>query len=85
MNSPIQGTAADIMKIAMVSVDRKLKDSNLKSKIVLQVHDELLLEVHKDEEEIVCNIVEESMVNAANLKVKLDINITKGLNWLEAH
>ena len=85
MNSPIQGTAADIMKIAMVSVDKKLKDNNLKSKIVLQVHDELLLEVHKDEEEIVCNIVEESMVNAANLKVKLDINITKGLNWLEAH
>ena len=85
MNSPIQGTAADIMKIAMVSVDKKLKDSNLKSKIVLQVHDELLLEVYKDEEQAVCEIVEESMVTAANLSVKLDINIAKGPNWLEAH
>ena len=85
MNSPIQGTAADIMKIAMVAVDKKIKDMNLKSKIVLQVHDELLIEASKDEVDIVCDIVKESMMNAANLKVKLDINISKGLNWLEAH
>ena len=85
MNSPIQGTAADIMKIAMVSVDKKLRDNNFKSKIVLQVHDELLLEVHKEEEQVVCKIVEESMISAANLSVKLDINIAKGMNWLEAH
>ena len=85
MNSPIQGTAADIMKIAMVSVDKKLRDNNFKSKIVLQVHDELLLEVHKEEEQAVCKIVEESMISAANLSVKLDINIAKGMNWLEAH
>ena len=85
MNSPIQGTAADIMKIAMVSVDKKLKDIKLKSKIVLQVHDELLLEVYKDEEHTVSKIVEESMITAANLAVKLDINIAKGLNWLDAH
>ena len=85
MNSPIQGTAADIMKIAMVAVDKKLKECNLKSKIVLQVHDELLLEVTEDEEDIVSEIVEESMVTAADLAVKLDINIAKGPNWLEAH
>ena len=85
MNSPIQGTAADIMKIAMVSVDKKLKDNNLKSKIVLQVHDELLLEVYKDEEQVVSKIVEESMVTAADMAVKLEINIAKGPNWLEAH
>lgn len=85
MNSPIQGTAADIIKIAMVSVDKKLKDNKLKSKIVLQVHDELLLEVYKDEEDTVCKIVEESMVTAADLAVKLEINIAKGSNWLEAH
>lgn len=85
MNSPIQGTAADIMKIAMVSVDKKLKESKLKSKIVLQVHDELLLEVYKDEEDTVSKIVEESMITAADLAVKLDINIAKGPNWLEAH
>ena len=85
MNSPIQGTAADIMKIAMVSVDKKLKDNNLKSKIVLQVHDELLLEVYKDEVQAVNKIVEESMITAADMAVKLEINIAKGPNWLEAH
>ena len=85
MNSPIQGTAADIMKIAMISVDKKLRENKLKSHIVLQVHDELLLEVYKDEEQEVCNIVEESMVKAANLLVKLEINIAKGQNWLDAH
>ena len=85
MNSPIQGTAADIMRIAMVSVDQKLKENKLKSKIVLQVHDELLLEVYKEEEQEVCNIIEESMINAADLSVKLEINIAKGSNWLDAH
>lgn len=85
MNSPIQGTAADIIKIAMVAVDKKIKDMNLKSKIVLQVHDELLIEASKDEEDLICDILKESMMNAAALKVKLDINISKGLNWLDAH
>lgn len=85
MNSPIQGTAADIMKIAMVAVDKKIKDMKLKSKIVLQVHDELLIEASKDEVDLICDIVKESMMNAADLKVKLDINIAKGLNWLDAH
>ena len=85
MNSPIQGTAADIMKIAMVAVDKKIKDMKLKSKIVLQVHDELLIEARKDEVDLICDIVKESMMNAADLKVKLDINIAKGLNWLDAH
>lgn len=85
MNSPIQGTAADIMKIAMVAVDKKIKDMKLKSKIVLQVHDELLIEASKEEVDLICDIVKESMMNAADLKVKLDINIAKGLNWLDAH
>lgn len=85
MNSPIQGTAADIMKIAMITVDRRLREDGLKSKIVLQVHDELLLEVYKDEQETVQNIVADSMINAAHLKVKLEIGISSGENWLEAH
>lgn len=85
MNSPIQGTAADIMKIAMITVDRKLRENGLKSKIVLQVHDELLLEVYKEEELEVRKIVEEAMTNAADLKVKLEIGIAGGDNWLEAH
>ena len=85
MNSPIQGTAADIMKIAMITVDRKLREGNFKSRIVLQVHDELLLEVHEDEFEAVKTIVSESMSNAASLKVKLEIGVESGKNWLEAH
>ncbi len=85
MNSPIQGTAADIMKIAMIEVDRRLITEGLKSRIVLQVHDELLLEVYEDEFELVKNIVSSSMSNAAKLKVKLEIGIESGKDWLEAH
>lgn len=85
MNSPIQGTAADIMKLAMIAVDKRLMEGNFKSRIVLQVHDELLLEVHENEFEAVKNIVSESMSKAADLKVKLEIGIESGKNWLEAH
>ena len=85
MNSPIQGTAADIMKIAMIEVDKKLNTGNYKSRIVLQVHDELLVEVYENEFEDVKKIVADSMSNAANLKVKLEIGIESGKNWLEAH
>ena len=85
MNSPIQGTAADIMKIAMIDVDRRIREENLKSRIVLQVHDELLLEVYEDEKDIVSDIVVSSMSNAADMRVKLEIGIESGSNWLEAH
>ena len=85
MNSPIQGTAADIMKIAMIEVDRRLINGGYKSRIVLQVHDELLLEVYKNEFETVKSIVEEAMSSAADLLVKLEIGVESGTNWLEAH
>lgn len=85
MNSPIQGTAADIMKIAMITVDKKLREQGLKSRIVLQVHDELLLEAYENEIDIVKEIVVSSMSNAADMKVKLEIGIETGKNWLEAH
>ena len=85
MNSPIQGTAADIMKIAALNVYRKLKEHNLKSKIVLQVHDELLVETYLDEKEQVENILTTEMKNAADLKVALDIGMSEGSNWFEAH
>ncbi len=85
MNSPIQGTAADIMKIAMINVYKELKDRNLKSRIVLQVHDELLIETYKDEVEIVKEILSDKMTHAADLKVNLDIDIQTGENWDEAH
>ncbi len=85
MNSPIQGTAADIMKIAMITVDKRLREQGLKSRIVLQVHDELLLEVYEAEKDAVKEIVVESMSQAAEMSVKLEIGIESGNNWLEAH
>lgn len=85
MNSPIQGTAADIMKIAMINVDKRLQQENMKSRIVLQVHDELLVEAYKDEVDKVSEILSQEMSNAANLSVNLDVEVNVGDNWLEAH
>jgi len=84
MNSPIQGTAADIIKIAMIRVSRKLKDLQTKSRVVLQVHDELLIEAHKDEVEAVENILRKEMSHAADLLVPLAIDINTGSDWYEA-
>lgn len=84
MNSPIQGTAADIMKIAMVRVYRMLKEQNLKSKMLVQVHDEILLEVPFEEEEKVQAILKEAMEGAAALSVPLVADIHKGNSWYEA-
>ena len=85
MNSPIQGTAADIMKIAMINVERELRKNNLKSRIVLQVHDELLVETYKDEISTVQDILVKNMEGAANLHVPLDVDVKEGNNWDEAH
>lgn len=84
MNSPIQGTAADIIKIAMISVNERLKSEGLKSKMILQVHDELLIETAKDEVEQVKQILTEEMEGAVNLSVKLEIDMHTGTNWYEA-
>ncbi len=84
MNTPIQGTAADIMKIAMINLYKKLKEENLQSKILLQIHDELLLEVKNEEKEIVCNLLKESMENAMELKVPLKVELSEASNWYEA-
>lgn len=84
MNSPIQGTAADIMKVAMIGVYRAIEEKDLKSKLVLQVHDELLIEVYPGEETIIEDILIKEMVGAVDLKVKLEIEMHQGLNWLEA-
>jgi DNA polymerase-1 len=84
MNTPIQGSAADIIKISMIKVYERLKEEKLKSKLILQVHDELILEVYKDEVEIVENIVKESMENAIKLDVPLVVDINTGNNWFDA-
>ena len=84
MNAPIQGTAADIIKIAMVGVNRRLKEEKLKSKLVLQVHDELLIEVYKPELPRVQAILQEEMEHAADLDVPLEIDMHTGENWYEA-
>ena len=85
MNSPIQGTAADIIKIAMIRVARRLEREGLKSRIVLQVHDELLVETLISEKEKVKKILVEEMQNAAELKVPLIAEVEEGADWFEAH
>ncbi len=84
MNAPIQGTAADIMKIAMIRVYRSLLEEGLKSRILLQVHDELLLEVYEDEVDRVCEILYRDMKGAAQLSVELEIDVHTGNDWYEA-
>lgn len=85
MNSPIQGTAADIIKIAMIRVYRRLKEENLKSRLILQVHDELLIETALEEAERVKEILSEEMHHAAELSVELEVDMNEGSNWFEAH
>lgn len=82
-NAPIQGSAADIIKIAMINVYNRLNKEKLKSKLILQVHDELILNVKKDEIDKVKNIVEEEMMDAAKLKVKLEVDMNMGSTWYE--
>ena len=84
MNTPIQGTAADIMKIAMIKVYNELKKRNLKSKIILQIHDELLVETVLEEKEEVRQILEECMESAAKLKIPLKVEVEEGKNWYQA-
>ena len=84
MNSPIQGTAADIMKIAMIGVNNRLKERQMKSRLVLQVHDELLIEAYKEEVAQVEEILAYEMEHAASLLVPLEVDMHVGANWYEA-
>ena len=85
VNAPIQGSAADIIKIAMINIHDKLQASNYKSKMLLQVHDELVFDVYKPELETIKNLVKTEMENAYKLSVPLDVELDIGDNWLEAH
>ena len=85
MNSPIQGTAADIIKLAMIRVDQRLHSENLKARLVLQVHDELLVEAPVEEETRVREILHEEMMGVTDFPVEMDIDIQSGSDWYEAH
>ncbi|MFY0712416.1 DNA polymerase I [Seonamhaeicola sp. NFXS20] len=85
VNAPIQGSAADIIKIAMINIHKKLNEGNFKTKMLLQVHDELVFDVYKPELEGIKTLVKTEMENAYKLEVPLDVDIDTGNNWLEAH
>ena len=84
MNAPIQGSAADIIKLAMVKVYNRLKKENLNSEIILQVHDELILNVKEEELEIVKALVKEEMENVLKMSVALEVDTNIGKTWYEA-
>lgn len=85
MNAPIQGTAADIIKIAMVRVDERLRKEGFRSRLILQVHDELLVETAVEETRQVRDILSTEMKQAAKLAVELEIDLSTGDNWYDAH
>lgn len=85
INMPIQGTAADMIKLAMIDIDKVLNKENYRSKMILQVHDELIFDTHKEEIEEISSIVREKMENAMKLNVPLKVELGTGNNWLEAH
>ena len=85
INAPIQGSAADIIKIAMIHIHDKLTEGNYKSKMLLQVHDELVFDIYKPEVEELSILIKSEMENAYKLEIPLDVEIGIGDNWLEAH
>ena len=85
INAPIQGTSADIIKLAMINVDKRLKQEGMQSRMVLQIHDELVFDAVKEEVETLCRIVKEEMENVTTLSVPLTVECNYGNNWLEAH
>jgi len=85
VNAPIQGSAADIIKIAMINVHKKLEDGSFKSKMLLQVHDELVFDVYKPELDAMKSLIKTEMESAYELAVPLDVDLDIGDNWLEAH
>ena len=85
INAPIQGSAADIIKLAMVNIYQWMKDQDLKSRMIMQVHDELVFDVHQEELEMVRTKVVELMESAVKLEVPMRVDAGTGNNWLEAH
>jgi DNA polymerase I len=83
MNSPLQGSAADIIKIAMIKVYKQLRTEDLQSTLILQVHDELIIQTHQSEVEKIKILLAENMCSAVKLKVPLEVSIDTGKNWYE--
>ena len=83
MNSPIQGSAADIIKLAMIRVYRQLKEQGLKSRLILQVHDELIIDTCRDEQETVQKLLVENMEKAIELKARLTVDLNQGDSWYD--
>jgi DNA polymerase-1 len=85
INAPIQGSAADIIKVAMVNLDCEIKKRNMRSRMIMQVHDELVFDAHLNEVDELKNLVAEKMSGAVQLRVPLVVDMNTGTNWLEAH
>ena len=85
INAPIQGSAADIIKVAMINIHKEMEDQGLQSKMILQVHDELVFDVVPSEKEIIAKLAKEKMENAVKTTVRLDVEGSFGKTWLEAH
>jgi DNA polymerase-1 len=85
VNAPIQGSAADVVKLAMVAVDKAMTEAKVKSKMILQVHDELVFDIHKDEEQLMQDLVKKAMESAVNLAVPMEVEMQLAHNWLDAH
>ena len=85
INAPIQGSSADMIKIAMIEIDKEMTARDMKSKMILQVHDELVFDVYKEELEMIQEIVRDKMLNALPLSIPIEVNLNTGENWLEAH
>ena len=85
INSPLQGSAADLVKLAMIQIHEEFKRQNLKTKMTLQVHDELVFDAHQDEVDLIKPIIREKMIHAIKTQVPLEVEIGIGSNWLDAH
>ena len=85
MNTPIQGTAADIIKIAMINVAKALENAKIDAKLILQVHDELIIEAHRDCADDALEILREEMENAVKMRVALKVGVAEGANWYDSH
>jgi DNA polymerase-1 len=85
INAPIQGSAADMIKLAMIKIHKRMEEMNLKSKMILQVHDELLFDVYTPELEQIKPVIKQEMQDAIKLEVPLEVEMGTGQNWLEAH